>query len=44
MIAQAMRGGARPRRTVLFAAMTGEEVGLLGARWYVDHPRSRWLR
>lgn len=37
-IAQAMRGGARPRRTVLFAAMTGEEVGLLGARWYVDHP------
>jgi hypothetical protein len=37
-IAQAMRAGARPRRTVLFAAMTGEEVGLLGARWYVDHP------
>ena len=37
-IAQALRGGARPRRTVLFAAMTGEELGLLGARWYVDHP------
>lgn len=37
-IAQTLRRGARPRRTVLFAAMTGEEVGLLGARWYVDHP------
>jgi hypothetical protein len=37
-IAQVMRGGARPRRTVLFAAMTGEELGLLGARWYADHP------
>jgi hypothetical protein len=37
-IAKVLRGGARPRRTVLFAAMTGEELGLLGARWYVDHP------
>jgi Zn-dependent M28 family amino/carboxypeptidase len=37
-IAQVMRGGARPRRTLLFAAMTGEELGLLGARWYVEHP------
>lgn len=37
-IAQAIRRGARPRRTILFAAMTGEEYGLLGARWYVDHP------
>ncbi|HEU5217196.1 MAG TPA: M20/M25/M40 family metallo-hydrolase, partial [Gemmatimonadales bacterium] len=37
-IAQALRGGAKPRRTVLFAAMTGEELGLLGARWYVGHP------
>ena len=37
-IAQVLSGGARPRRTVLFAAMTGEELGLFGARWYVDHP------
>ncbi len=37
-IAQAVRAGARPRRTLLFAAMAGEEAGLLGARWYVDHP------
>ncbi|MBS0332999.1 MAG: M28 family peptidase [Proteobacteria bacterium] len=26
------------RRTVLFAAFTGEEKGLLGARWFVAHP------
>jgi Zn-dependent M28 family amino/carboxypeptidase len=37
-IAQGIRNGAPPRRTILFAAMTGEEVGLLGARWYADHP------
>ena len=30
---------AKPlRRTVLFAAFTGEEKGLLGAHWFVDHP------
>lgn len=37
-IAQVMTRSARTRRTLLFAAMTGEEGGLLGARWYVDHP------
>ena len=26
------------KRGVLFAAFTGEEKGLLGARWFVDHP------
>jgi len=26
------------RRSVLLAAFTGEEKGLLGARWFVDHP------
>jgi hypothetical protein len=26
------------RRTVLFAAMAGEERGFLGTRWYVRHP------
>ncbi len=25
-------------RAVLFVAFSGEEVGLLGSRWYVDHP------
>jgi hypothetical protein len=29
---------APPRRTVVFAAMAGEELGLLGTRWYIDHP------
>jgi Zn-dependent M28 family amino/carboxypeptidase len=26
------------KRSVLLAAFTGEEKGLLGARWFVDHP------
>ncbi|HEV7386015.1 MAG TPA: M28 family peptidase, partial [Phenylobacterium sp.] len=30
--------GAPLRRSVLFAAFTGEEKGLLGAHWFVDHP------
>ena len=29
---------APPRRTLLFAAFTAEESGLLGARWYAQHP------
>jgi uncharacterized protein len=31
--------GYVPRRTVLFAAWDAEEMGLLGSRYYVDHPR-----
>jgi len=27
-----------PRRTILFMAVTAEEQGLLGARWYGQHP------
>jgi hypothetical protein len=27
----------RPRRSILFVWHTGEEKGLLGSRWYVDH-------
>jgi len=27
-----------PRRTLVFAAFTAEEQGLLGARWYATHP------
>ena len=30
---------ARPKRSVLFAFWTGEEEGLLGSRYYADHPR-----
>ncbi len=28
----------RPRRSVLFAHVSGEEKGLLGSEWWVDHP------
>ena len=31
-------GKEKPKRTIIFAAMTGEEVGLLGTRWFIDHP------
>jgi hypothetical protein len=37
-IARALAAGPQPRRTVVFAATTGEEVGLLGTRWYLQHP------
>ena len=30
--------GATPRRSILFAAFTGEEKGLLGAVWFTRHP------
>lgn len=29
---------AAPRRSQVFAALTGEEQGLLGAQWFVAHP------
>jgi hypothetical protein len=28
----------KPRRSVVFCLWTGEEQGLLGSRWYVEHP------
>jgi hypothetical protein len=37
-IAKALAAGPAPKRTVIFAATTGEEVGLLGTRWYLEHP------
>jgi hypothetical protein len=36
--ARALAAGPAPRRSVLFVATTGEEVGLLGTRWYIEHP------
>lgn len=36
-IAEAMRG-SRPARSVIFLAVTGEESGLLGSRYYGDNP------
>jgi len=37
-IARALASGAPPKRTVVVAATTGEEIGLLGTRWYLQHP------
>lgn len=37
-IAREMQKGPPPRRTLIFLATTGEEVGLLGTHWYIEHP------
>jgi Zn-dependent M28 family amino/carboxypeptidase len=37
-MARAMAEGPRPDRSVVFLATTLEEAGLLGARYYVEHP------
>jgi hypothetical protein len=37
-IARDFQRGPRPRRTAVFLFTTGEEVGLLGTRWYLAHP------
>ena len=38
-IAEALAAAPRrPRRSILFVWHTGEEDGLLGSRWFVDHP------
>ncbi len=36
--ASAAKDGIRPRRSILFLAVTGEEKGLLGSRYYTDNP------
>ncbi len=37
-IARALAAGPGVGRSVIFAATTGEEMGLLGTRWYIAHP------
>lgn len=37
-IAEAMKALPRPRRSVVFAAVAGEEQGLLGAQYFAEHP------
>jgi hypothetical protein len=37
-IARQLKAGPPPRRTVVFAAMVGEEVGLIGTNWFIAHP------
>jgi hypothetical protein len=32
------RAGARPKRSVIFLAVSGEEKGLWGSRWFSEHP------
>ncbi len=36
--AEAARQGHRPRRSILFLLVTGEEKGLLGSEFYAKHP------
>jgi hypothetical protein len=37
-IARALASGAPPKRTLVFVAFTGEEMGGLGSRHYMSHP------
>ncbi len=34
----AAQKGLRPRRTVIFLAVSGEELGLYGSKYYTEHP------
>jgi len=43
-VAEELAGGRRLRRPVLFAALCGEEKGLLGARYLSAHPPARVRR
>ena len=37
-VARAIKAGPPPRRTMIFMTTTGEEQGILGTTWYVQHP------
>ncbi|HVT38662.1 MAG TPA: M20/M25/M40 family metallo-hydrolase [Gemmatimonadaceae bacterium] len=37
-IARQLGEGPKPKRTVIFLATIGEEAGLLGTRWFIQHP------
>ena len=37
-LARVLSEGPRPRRSILFLSHAAEELGLLGSRWYSDHP------
>jgi Zn-dependent M28 family amino/carboxypeptidase len=36
-LAHALAGAEKPSRTIVFVAFTGEEAGLLGSKYYVEH-------
>ncbi|MBS1950531.1 MAG: Aminopeptidase [Cytophagales bacterium] len=38
VFAQAKKDGHGPRRSILFMTVTGEEEGLFGSQYYVEHP------
>lgn len=38
-VAEALAAGAPMKRTVIFASWCGEEMGLIGSRYYADKPR-----
>ncbi len=37
-LAKALAAQEKPQRTIVFAAFSGEEEGLLGSRFYAEHP------
>lgn len=37
-LSEARANGYKPKRSVLFVHVTAEEIGLLGSRYYSDHP------
>jgi Zn-dependent M28 family amino/carboxypeptidase len=37
-IARVLKAGPKLKRTVIFLTTTGEESGLLGTNWYIEHP------
>jgi hypothetical protein len=37
-LAEALAAGPLPQRTIVFLLATGEEKGLLGTTWYLEHP------
>jgi len=37
-LARVLAAGPRPRRSILFVSHAAEELGLVGSRWYTDHP------
>ncbi len=37
-MAKLLTKGPKPKRTIVFAAVTGEEVGGIGSNWYIEHP------
>jgi aminopeptidase N len=38
-LAKALKASGQPSRTLIFIAFSGEEAGLKGSAYYVDHPR-----